>query len=280
VIVGDETVIKVHIHTLNPGKVLDYAIQYGDLGQIKIDNMSSRTETLTSQRARAAAPTAKEHYGKQAVLAVAAGDGIAEALRALGATEIVSGGQTMNPSIEELLEAVEKAPTSEVILLPNNSNIILAAQQVPELSSKHVLVVPTRSIPQGLVALTAFNSEGSIETNVEAMSESLGDVQTVEISRADKDAFVDGVKVSRGQVIGLVDERLVAGGDDMTSVTIDTLDMANLNRAELITIFFGQDATRADAEKIEKLVLQEHPELTVEVYDGGQPHYGFVISVE
>jgi DAK2 domain fusion protein YloV len=280
VIVGDETVIKVHIHTLNPGKVLDYAIQYGDLGQIKIDNMSSQTETLTNQRAQATPRTADERYGKQAVLAVAAGDGIAEALRALGATEIVSGGQTMNPSVEELLEAVERAPTSEVILLPNNSNIILAAQQVPEISTKHVLVVPTRSIPQGLVALTAFNSEGSIETNVEAMSESLGDVQTVEISRADKDASVDGVKVLRGQVIGLLDERLVAGGDDMTSVTIDTLDMANLNRAELITIFFGQDATRADAEMIEKLVLQEHPKLTVEVYDGGQPHYGFVISVE
>jgi fatty acid kinase len=280
VIVGDDTVIKVHIHTLNPGKVLDYAIQYGDLGQIKIDNMSSQTETLTDQRARAAPPTAKEHYGKQAVLAVAAGDGIAEALRALGATEIIRGGQTMNPSIEELLEAVERAPTTEVILLPNNSNIVLAAQQVPELSTKHVLVVPTRSVPQGLVALTAFNSEGSIEANVEAMTDSLSDVHTVEISRADKDASVDGVKVSRGQVIGLLDDRLVAGGDDMTTVTIDTLNMANLNRTELLTIFFGQDATRADAEKIEKLILQIHPKLTVEVYDGGQPHYGFVISVE
>jgi DAK2 domain fusion protein YloV len=280
VIVGDDTVIKVHIHTLNPGKVLDYAIQYGDLGQIKIDNMASQTEALADQRAEVAPRTSNEHYGKQAVLAVAAGDGIAEALRALGAAEIVSGGQTMNPSVEELLEAVERAPTSEVILLPNNSNIVLAAQQIPALSSKHVLVVPTRSIPQGLVALTAFNSEGSIEANVEAMSESLADVVTVEISRADKDASVDGINVIRGQVIGLLDDRLVAGGDDMTAVTIKTLNMANLNRAELLTIFFGDDASRTDAEHIEKLVLEEHPKLTVEVYDGGQPHYGFVISVE
>jgi DAK2 domain fusion protein YloV len=280
VIVGDDTVIKVHIHTENPGKVLDYAIQYGDLGQIKIDNMAIQTEVLTDQRAEVRPRTSNDHYGKQAVLAVAAGDGIAEALRALGATEIISGGQTMNPSVEELLEAVERAPTSEVILLPNNANIVMAAQQVPVLSTKHVLVVPTRSIPQGLVALTAFNSEGAIEANVEAMSESLADVKTVEISRADKDASVDGIKVTRGQVIGLLDDRLVASGEDMTAVTIKTLNMANLNRAELLTIFFGDDASRTDAEHIEKLILEEHPKLTVEVYDGGQPHYGFVISVE
>jgi DAK2 domain fusion protein YloV len=280
VIVGDDTVIKVHIHTLNPGQLLDYAIQYGDLGQIKIDNMASQTEALTEQRAHTTPPTPNEHYGKQAVLAVAAGDGIAQALRALGATDIVQGGQTMNPSIEELLEAVERAPTSEVILLPNNSNIVMAAQQVPGLSSKHVLVVPTRSIPQGLVALTAFNSEGLIEANVEAMTESLADVQTIEISRADKDASVDGLDVKRGQVIGLLDDRLVAGGDEMSAVTIQTLSLADLKRAELLTIFFGHDAKRADAEQIANLIGKEHPKLTVEVYDGGQPHYGFVISVE
>jgi uncharacterized protein len=280
VIVGDESIIKVHIHTLNPGQVLEYAMQFGDLGQIKIDNMAMQTEVLSNQRAAATMVRHEQPYGKQTIIAVAAGDGIAEALRALGANDIISGGQTMNPSIEELLTAVERAPTTEVILLPNNPNIVLAAEQVPELATKHVRVVPSRSIPQGLAALSTFNSEASIDVNVAEMTDALVAVRTVEISRADKSASVDGVDVSKGQIIGLLDDVLVAGGDDLTDVTIKTLNLANLTNAELITIFFGNDATRAHAEQVEKIIAGEYPKMAIEVYDGGQPHYGFVISVE
>jgi DAK2 domain fusion protein YloV len=279
VIVGDNTILKVHIHTLNPGKLLDRAINYGDLEQITIDNMSSQTRALTDQRAQAAR-TPTEDHGKQAVLAVASGEGIGEALRALGAREIVAGGQTMNPSIEELLEAVERAPTFEVILLPNNSNIAMTARQVASLATKHVLVVPTRTIPQGLAALTAYNSEASIEANFNKMAAAVGGVQTAEISRAEKDATVDGIQVKRGQAIGMLDHLLVTAGDDMTATATETLTKASLDHAELVTIFYGQDAARADAEQIERLITATHPKLTVEVYDGGQPHYHFVISVE
>ncbi len=278
VIVGDESIVKVHIHTLNPGQVLEYAIRYGELGQIKIDNMATQTEILTEQRT--AAVQTIQHYGHQSILAVAAGNGVADALRSLGATDVIRGGQTMNPSVEEMLEAVNRAPTEDVILLPNNPNIVLAAQQIPDLTKKRVKVVPSRSIPQGLAALTTFNSEASLEENVAEMTAAIGAVQTVEISRADKDASVKGVKVVKGQPIGLLDDHLVAGGGDLVGVAIDTLGLTNLDRAELITIFYGHDATRSDAEQVEKLIAEKYPKMSIEVYDGGQPHYGFVISVE
>ncbi|MFL5761038.1 MAG: DAK2 domain-containing protein [Thermomicrobiales bacterium] len=279
VIVGDESIVRVHLHSLNPGQLLDYAIQYGDLDQIKIDNMSLQTGTLTAQRA-AFSSRNTQAFGKQTVLAVAAGDGISEALRSLGADEVVRGGQTMNPSIEELLEAVERALTNDVILLPNNPNVVLAAEQIPDLTTKHVQVVPSRSIPQGLAALTTFNAEASIDANVAEMTEALAAVHTVEISRAGKDASANGVDVKRSQVIGLVDDRLVAGGDDLNRVTIDTLNHASLDRAELVTIFYGHDATQMDAEQVRALILERYPKMMIEVYDGGQPHYRFVISVE
>lgn len=186
----------------------------------------------------------------------------------------------MNPSIEELLEAVERALTNDVILLPNNPNVVLAAEQIPDLTTKHVQVVPSRSIPQGLAALTTFNAEASIDANVAEMTEALAAVHTVEISRAGKDASANGVDVKRSQVIGLVDDRLVAGGDDLNRVTIDTLNHASLDRAELVTIFYGHDATQMDAEQVRALILERYPKMMIEVYDGGQPHYRFVISVE
>ncbi|MDP9368517.1 MAG: DAK2 domain-containing protein [Chloroflexota bacterium] len=314
VIVGDDRVLKVHIHALNPGKVLDYAVGLGQLGQIKIDNMQAQTDALVDQRDQEGAstpnstsrPTNGEEpdvagfglvakpapvgvepaplpappIGHQAVLAVAAGEGLAEALRSMGATSIAHGGQTMNPSTEELLSAVETAPADEVILLPNNPNIVLTANQVPDLSTKKVRVVPSRSVPQGLAALASYNVDGDLDKNVTDMTRALQNVRTVELTCAVRDAIINGVDVGVGQVIGLLDDRLVASGDNPTTVACEALQKVGLDDAELVTIFTGAGAKAEGTDGLRQTIEANYPNIAVEVYEGGQPHYHYVIAIE
>ncbi len=290
VVVGDASLLKVHLHTLNPGRVLDYAAGLGELDQIKIDNMQLQTRTLAAERAshvvsRGGAPAAPNRLlpapvGTLSVVAVAAGEGLAAALRSMGAAGLVTGGQTMNPSIEELLAAVESAPTAEVILLPNNRNILLTANQVPALATKHTAVVPSHSVPQGLAALAAFNPDDALDANVRRMTAALDGVRTVEVTRAVRDATIDGVRATRGQVIALVDDRMVAAGDEAVTVAGAALTRAGLDQAELVTIFVGEGATRDHAEELQALLVANRPRLTVEIHDGNQPHYLYVIAVE
>ncbi len=311
VIVGDDTVLKVHIHVLNPGMVLDYALRLGELGQIKIDNMQAQTRALSDQRgerreqqheqrheqrheaaqqtsagrpvpavAAASDTAAVAPLGRQAILAVAAGDGLGEALRSMGASGIIRGGQTMNPSIEELLDAVTVAEQDEVILLPNNPNIVLTANHVPELTSKRVRVVPSRSVPQGLAALAAHQSDGDLDANAAAMVAALASVRTVELTRAVRDATINGVAVRAGQAIGLLDDVLVASGDDDDAVTGAALAEAGLDDAELVTVFTGEGIAPEQAETLRATIAADHPGVEVEVYAGGQPHYRYVIAVE
>lgn len=284
VIVGDDTVVKVHIHALNPGQVLDYALKWGELGQIKIDNMSVQTEALPEERRRAgaAAPPAPllPSAGRQAVLAVSSGAGLAAALRSMGASTIVAGGRTMNPSVDDLLTAVESADADEVILLPNDANTLLAANHLPDLTAKRVRIVPSRTIAQGIAALSAFNTGADLNANAAAMTASLSAVRTIEIFHADKDAAIGGLTVQRGQVIGLLDEQLVAAGDDAVAVTCETLLRADLDAAELVTIFAGEGARTSDTKQIEERITGQHAGVAVEVYDGGQPHYCYIIAVE
>jgi len=283
VIVGDDTMLKVHIHTENPGQVLHYAVQLGSLDQIKIDNMSSQTEILSGQRAAAvasAAPSPELHHGTICVVAVAAGDGLANALRAMGATSVVAGGQTMNPSTEDLLKAVDQQPTGEVIILPNNKNIIMAANQVAELTDRTVRVVPTISVPQALAALATFNPAEPLDDNVESMTAALEGVVSLELTKAVRDVELDGVQVANGQVIGLVDDRLVAAGDDIATVARALFAGIDAEAAELVTIFSGADATDDDVAAMEAAVAASFPGAESEFQDGGQPHYLFVISVE
>ncbi len=314
VIVGDDRVLKVHIHVLNHGKVLEYAVKLGQLDQIKIDNMQSQTDALVDQREQGTASSPAKvsphqtddepevagfglvahpaparmgaalpptpPVGHQAVLAVAAGEGLAEALRSMGSTGIVHGGQTMNPSTEELLAAVEAAPANEVILLPNNPNIVLTANQVPHLSSKTVRVVPSRSVPQGLAALASYNVDDDLDKNVTNMTRALNNVRTVELTCAVRDAIINGVDVEVGQVIGLLDDVLVASGDNAETVACKTLREAGLEDAELVTIFTGHGVEAAGAEGLRQSIEANYPHIAVEVYEGGQPHYQYVIAIE
>jgi len=283
VIVGDETMVKVHIHTENPGEVLQYALSLGHLDQIKIDNMSLQTGALTDQRTAArdrSVPEAPEVIGDIAVIAVAPGDGIAGALQSMGATGIVRGGQTMNPSTQDLLAAVEAAPADQVVILPNNKNIILAANQVPGLTTRTVRIVPTRSVPQALAALAAFNPHDAIDTNIEAMTGALDAVTSLEITRAVRDVELNGVRISQGQIIGLMDNELVASTDSVTATAETLFRLSDRDAAELVTVFSGADATGADIAGVESAVTIAWPDAEVDIQQGGQPHYLFIISVE
>jgi uncharacterized protein len=286
VIVGTDTMLKVHIHALNPGEVLAYALTLGDLDQIKIDNMSKQTETLSGQRQAATAPVTpsidetERVHGTLGIIAVAAGAGISDALLSLGVTRIVEGGQTMNPSTQELLAAVEDSPASELILLPNNKNIQMAASQVPELTTKDVRVVPTRSIPAALAALTAFNTDRSLEDNIEDMTEAMADTIAVAVTRAVRDVELNGVTVGTGQAIGLINDDLRTSGDDDLEVALRTLEEAGVDDPELLTVFVGQQVEPDDADRLEATLAERWPDAEIEMQAGGQPHYRYIISAE
>ncbi len=289
VAVGDDKIIKVHIHTEDPGDVLQYALSLGYLDQIKIDNMSLQTEELTSQRKSAlegtdaAAEDADppvEVHGQIGIIAVAAGKGLGDALRAMGANLIVRGGQTMNPSTEELFQATEQLPVDKVIILPNNKNIVMAAQQVSDLTEKQVVVVPSRSLPQGLAALSAFNAEEPLDENVAAMAESMADVHAIEITQAVRDVELDGVNVVSGQMIGLVDGKLVASGAELDQIIATCLGFITRFEPELLTVFLGEGATDEGTGALQDEATRVFPDAEIEVVEGNQPHYQYLISVE
>lgn len=284
VIVGDDTIIKVHIHTERPGQVLDYATGLGSLDQIKIDNMARQTAALAEQRIvvgnAATTPDSKPTPGAIAIVAVAAGDGLAGALRDMGATTVVRGGQTMNPSTEDLLKAVNGTGADRVIILPNNPNVIMTANQAAKWTDREVCVAPTRSVPQGLAALAAFQSGETLDRNVELMTGALSHVVTLELTTAMRDVALNGVQIRQGQMIGLLDDELTAAGDDVASVSCDLFARVGLDAPELITVFAGADATGADIAAIRQAANHAFPDAEIDLADGGQPHYRFVIGIE
>lgn len=215
-----------------------------------------------------------------ATIVVSPGPGLTKLFSSLGGNVIVSGGQTMNPSIEQLLQAVEDAPAQDVIILPNNPNIILAAQQAQALSAKRVRVVPTKSVPQGVSALLVYNYSADLDANVRAMERSAQEVRTGEITVAVRDARLNGLEVKSGQVIGLVDEQLKVAGYDVDTVSMELLANMDAGRAEVLTLYFGLDVSEDSAQALARLVEERYPDAEVEVVQGGQPYYHYIISAE
>ncbi len=281
VVAGDEKMLKVHTHTEWPGKILDYGVSLGSLLDINIENLQEQSLTY-------AAESQIEHAGEEvppvhqqiATVAVVAGPGFEKVFRSIGLTAIVPGGQTMNPSTEELLAAVDAVDAKQVILLPNNSNVILSARQVINLSNKEVYIVPTESMPQGIAALLGFNFEADFESNCKTMTEASTSIQTAEITTAIRSVQVGGVRVREGDFIGLVNGNLVIAGQDMDYVIRETLQRMNIERYEIVTLYFGEDVTPQQAEKTAKSIKEKHSHLEIEVVDGGQPHYAYILSVE
>jgi len=275
VVVGDETTVRVHIHTYDPGSIIRYATSLGTLHQLQIQNMDDQHVSFVEMQQK------RLPASEIAVVAVASGSGMSEVLHSLGAAAIVPGGQTMNPSVQEIVDAVESVPSKKVILLPNNKNIILTASQAQSLTSKEIAVVPTRTLPQGVAALIAFNYEGTLEENVQAMEEAVAGVKTVEITKAVRSTQIKGLKIKRGQFIGIVDDKeLVAAGDSITEVLFEALGKTDIESAEIVTLYYGADVEAAQAEQIVQEIHNKYTEKQVEVVSGGQPHYSYILSLE
>jgi hypothetical protein len=291
VIVGDERVVKVHIHTETPGTVLDYATSLGKLRQIAITDMQEQHEDFLAGHGL---PNASTMHGdaadagenpdaaksRIALVVVASGQGLVNTFKSMGATAIVEGGQTMNPSTEDLLKVIERVPQDEVIILPNNGNIVMSARQTVSLTKKKVAVVPTDTIPQGMGALLAFNYDADLDANVRAMDAASKQVETGEITRAVRDAKVEGIEVKVGEIIGLLNNKLVTTGPDREEVAWDLLEKMGAHERELITIYWGGEVGQPDAEEFQSRVQDHFSNAEVELVHGGQPFYDYIISAE
>ena len=283
VVAGDEQMLKVHTHTEWPGKILDYGVSIGSLLDINIENLQEQSLTYAAQSE--AEHAADEAPGgaitaQIAVVAVVSGAGFEKVFSGLGVSAIVPGGQTMNPSTEELLAAVDSVSAKQVILLPNNSNVILSARQVPGLTAKQIGIIPTDTMPQGIAALLGFNFEADFEANCQAMTEAAKNIQTAEITTAVRSAHIGGVRVREGDYIGLVNGNLTFAGRDMARVISETLERMDIDRYEIITLYFGEDVTREQAEETVRHIKEQHSHLEIEVVDGGQPYYAYILSAE
>ncbi len=286
-VVGDARAVKVHVHTENPGKVIEYGLTQGQLASVIVENMQLQYESFkqTTSSQPPQTPLAVPSAGPAAVngiatVAVVSGNGLSRVFESLGVSAIVPGGQTMNPSTHDLLSAINSVPSDRVILLPNNSNVVLTAQQARELSPKKVVVVPSRTIPQGIAALLAFNYQAGLEANVELMAEASSQVQTAEITRAVRSVQVNGLAIAQGQVIGLLNGELVTAGAETSIVIAELLERMGARECEIVTVYYGEGVTPEEASRTAEEIRQSYPGQDVEVLDGGQAHYCYIISAE
>lgn len=273
IVVGDKSNARVHIHTLDPGMILHFVTPMGTLHQVSIRNMDEQHQDYLEHQKQ------KLPAADVAIIAVAPGDGILDVFNSLGAF-VVPGGQTMNPSTKEILVAVESVASDKVIILPNNKNIILTANQVHSLTKKLVRVVPTKTVPQGVAALLAFDYESDFEANAKAMEKARGGIRTIEITRAIRSTKIGDMKIGKNKAIGLLDTDLVAVGNTALDVLNKVLSEIELEDAEVVTIYYGQGVEQNEAEKLSSSIREKYSNLQIEVVHGGQPHYQYIISIE
>ncbi len=273
-VVGDDSAVRIHIHTLTPGHVVDLATKLGTIHQVSIRNMDEQHQDFMEMQKERLPQT------DTAVIAVASGDGLIDVFGSLGAAAVIPGGQTMNPSTKDILHAVESTPSAQVIILPNNKNIILTANQVQALTEKKITVVPTKSIPQGVVALLAFDYEADFQTNARIMEGALDSVKTIEVTRSVRTTKINGLKLRRHQPIAILNDELVAAGETDLDVIQQVLSRLDMAESEVVTIYYGSDTEAAEAEEVSASITKQYPNLQVEVVRGGQPHYSYIISIE
>lgn len=290
VVVADDEIVKVHVHTNHPGLAFEKALTYGSLTSMKIDNMREEhqeklirdAETVAKQQAEEdqKEEEPKEHKADGFVV-VSAGDGLSDIFKDLGADEVIEGGQTMNPSTEDILQAVEKVPADTVYILPNNGNIILAAEQARDLTEdKKVVVIPSTNIPQGIAAMINFMPGQPVEENTQQMTEEMGNVKSGQVTYAVRDTQMDGKEIKQGDYMGIADKKIVAVEKGLPEVTVELVEGMIDEESELISLYYGADVTEKDAEAVADLILKDHDDLEVEVQYGGQPVYSYFVSVE
>ena len=279
VLVDDEEIIKVHVHTNDPGKALHEAMDYGSFVTVKIENMRlQHTEKVMSEQEMA--PKIAEPEKALGVVSVCAGDGLADVFMNLGVDQIISGGQTMNPSTQDILEAVNKVPAETVFILPNNKNIIMAAEQVAGLTPKNIVVIPSKTVPQGVTAMLSFNPEGSIEENTEALTEALGTVDTMQITYAARNSDFDGYDIHEGDYLALYGSQLFGTSQDIKVLLKSLAEKVRDDGKEYITIYYGADVKEKHAQKAADLFADICPNADVNLLNGGQPVYYYLISAE
>ncbi len=281
-VMGDAAIVKVHVHVPDPGVPISYGAALGSLRDVVVEDMQAQAEAFIPQHFAAgdAATSAPLPEVDVAMIAVASGKGMARIFQELGVRIVVEGGQTMNPSVEDLLNAIERANARNVLLLPNNSNILMAAEQAAQMTECATWVVPTRTLPQGVAAAITFRGDLDAQANVNAMTQALDDVVTVEVTTSTRDVTLNNVQVRNGQIIGLVNDRLEVAGDDLADVLLQTLEVAGAANRELISIYYGNGLSAEDAEAVAARIRERFTAQQVDLVPGDQPHYFFVVGIE
>ena len=283
VVVAQDEFVKIHIHTNDPGLVLSKAVTLGELSKIKIENMREQHKSLLGIEDEGVQESVKENAlesKKYGFISVALGEGIKNIFQDLGVDIVIEGGQTMNPSTQDILESINKINAENIFVLPNNKNILMAALQAVELSDKNVIVIPSKTIPQGVTAVTMFNSEVSVEENENTLKEAIKNVATASVTYAVKDTEADGNIIKEGNILGLVEQKIKEVGTDIYKVCGDIIDSMITSDSELITIFYGEDCISSEVEEFVSALEEKYPDIDIQHYNGKQPLYYFIASVE
>lgn len=272
IVIGDINLVKVHVHTNQPNRALYNALQLGELDKVKIENMLEQHRALVAEREKA-----KKEIG---LISICAGEGIANIFKELTIDEVIEGGQTMNPSVEDILNAVEKINSDNIIILPNNKNIIMAAEKVKELTQKRVEVIPTAEVAQGIRAAFAFDINQSVDVNVEEMKNAYADLKCGEVTNAVRNTNLDGFEISEGDIIGLDGKTIIADSKSVEETTLAVIDKLVDEWSEVITLYYGEGVSKEDVEKLTCKLKEKYEDFDVVSYYGGQPHYYYLISIE
>ncbi|AIS09407.1 Dihydroxyacetone kinase family protein [Lactobacillus sp. wkB8] len=272
--VSDDEVAKVHIHTEHPAAIFAYGSQFGQLGKIKIDNMRIQHETIVNNSEE------NQESVDFAVIAVASGNGIRKLFESEGVNRIISGGQTMNPSTQDIIDSIKKSGAKKAIVMPNNGNIIMAAKQAAEVSDIPVGIVPTKTISQGLTAMLSFDPDDSLDDNVANMTDALDTVVSGEVTKANRDTTINDIEIHQNDFLGIVDGDIKVANTDLITATSTMIEKMLDEDAEIITVMYGRDSNKKEAQQLVDAVKKKHDDLEFEIHDGGQPVYNFLISVE
>ena len=272
--IGDLSLVKVHVHTNEPNKALGYALELGELFNLKIENMREQNRELMKKA------QAVEETKEIGMISVAPGDGLAEIFKELTVDQIIVGGQTMNPSAEDIANAAEKVPARNIFVFPNNKNIVLAAEQANDVTNKNLIIIPTRSVPEGIAASIAFNPDASIEDNQAAMLEAIRNVRSGSVTYAVRDTHVDGFDLSKGEIIGLDDKAILAKGNLVGETTEKLIEAMFHDAVMNITLFYGEDIREDEANQLQERLAEKYPDCEVTVANGGQPVYYYLVSLE
>lgn len=279
-VISDDEIAKIHIHSETPGEVLTYGQQYGDLIKIKIENMRQQHTEIVGEGFTTNTTAKKVEKHPYAIVTVAMGPGVAELLKSLGASAVIEGGQTMNPSTEDIVKAVEAVGAERVLILPNNKNIVMAAEQAAEILGIEAAVVPTKTIPQGMAAILAFNPQATVEENKNNMTSAYAHVKTGQVTFAVRDTSIDGVEIKKDDFMALAEGKIVLSNPSLKDVTTSLIQTLMDEEAEIVTVIYGEDVKEEEANEFAAFIEEQYKDVEVEVYSGKQPLYPYILSVE